>query len=102
MSAPPAYAPNAQWADSNTFKVTTRTLDATVMLGHDHQPAHVALLSAHNQYLRSKARPKSACVSAAAWKAYGSPRARGIVRPPPAPSPAHPKSAAQGGDALGG
>lgn len=52
--------------------------------------------------VKNKARPKSASVTAAAWKAYGSPSARGKQRPPPQPDDMHPRPKTSLMDSLPG
>ncbi|KAG1673073.1 hypothetical protein FOA52_013142 [Chlamydomonas sp. UWO 241] len=51
---------------------------------------------------RSKARPRSASINAAAWKAYGSPRLRGAPRKPVVPDLMHPNPKTSVIDSLPG
>lgn len=75
------------------MQINTTYLDAREVLGAVVQEPFVAVP-------QRKSRPKSASVTAAAWKAYGSPKLRGQVRAYSPPSPIHPKAMQQGTDPL--
>ena len=60
------------------------------MMGDNLLSESMMASSTPSSAIKHKARPKSSSVNAAAWRAYGSPSARGMPRKSPSPDNTHP------------